>query len=281
MSYSFFPIYLLSGCFNYVAGEEKSIPTSPILPEEAPEKGMSGLDVACSRDGNRRRSRLHNINVCQRKKQKKQHASRSPLKCPNEELSYTSKAVENCNSGTVVPDNVSTNLLEIPSDGKCLDMFVNDLCVCYSCLIYLMFYFFLYLQSLYLGILIVIAAVENSFPTSLVTPEKAMKDCNKSFLEEEQDMSIKMSDIDVVHGSGGNRRSGRLHNVKVCQKLLPVSGDPLKHPEEEQSSTLKAVENRDYDTAVPDNVSEKLPEIPYDGKYLDMFVNDSYVCLFV
>jgi hypothetical protein len=41
------------------------------------------------------------------------------------------------------------------------------------------------------------------------------------------------------------------------------------------------VENRDYDTAVPDNVSAKLPEIPYDGKYLDMFVNDSHVCLFV
>ncbi|GAU17420.1 hypothetical protein TSUD_232970 [Trifolium subterraneum] len=201
-------------------GEEKSIPTSPMLPEETPEKGMSGLDV-CGRGGNKRRSRLHNINVCQRKKQ---HASRSPLKCPDEELSYTSKAVENCNSDTAVPDNVSANLLEIPSD-----------------------------------------AVENSLPTSLVTPEKAVEGCNKSFLEDEQDMSIKMSDIDVVHGSGRNRRSGRLHNVKVCQKLQPVSGDPLKHPEEEQSSTLKAVENCDYDTAVPDNVSAKLPEIPSDA----------------
>jgi hypothetical protein len=139
-----------------------------------------------------------------------------------------------------------------------------------------MFYHFLYLQSLYLSILIVVAALENSVPTSLVT-----RDCNMSFLEDEQDMSIKMSEVNDVHGSGRTRRSGRLHSTKDCQKKQPASGDPLKNPEKEQSSTLKVVENHDLDTAVPDNVSTNLPEILSDGKYLDMFVNDSYVCLFM
>jgi len=144
-----------------------------------------------------------------------------------------------------------------------------------------MFHHCLYLQSLCLGILIVVAALENSVPTSLVSLEKAMRDCNKSFIEDEQDMSFKMSEVNDVHGSGRTRRSGRLHNTKDCQKKQPASGDPLKNPEKEQSSTLKVVENHDLDTAVPDNVSTNLPEILSDGKYLDMCVDDSYVCLFM
>ncbi|XP_045811302.1 kinetochore-associated protein KNL-2 homolog isoform X1 [Trifolium pratense] len=199
-------------------GEEKSIPTSLILPEEAPEncktpflgdgckvsKGLSGIDVACGRGGNRRSSRLHNINAYQRKKHKKQHASRSPLKCPDEEPSYTSKAMENCNSDTAVLDNVSANLLEIPSD-----------------------------------------AVENSFPTSLVTSEKAMEDCNKLFLEDEHDMSIKTGEVNVVHGSGANRRSARLHNVKLYQKKQPAIGGPATHPDKDQTSASAALEKSD------------------------------------
>jgi len=111
-----------------------------------------------------------------------------------------------------------------------------------------------------------------------------MRDCNKSFIEDEQDMSFKMSEVNDVHGSGRTRRSGRLHNVKVCQKKPkqhPESRGPFKHPDGEPSSTTKAVENHDSDSVVPDNVPAHLPEISFDGKYLDMFVNDLYVCLFM
>lgn len=213
--------------------EEKSIPTSSVLPEEAPEncktpfpgdeckvsKKMSGVDIACGSGKNRRSTRLHNIKVCQQKKPKQHPTSRGPLKRSDEEPSSTSKAVENHDPDTVVPDNVPANLPEISFD-----------------------------------------ALENSVPTSLVT-----RDCNMSFLEDEQDMSIKMSEVNDVHGSGRTRRSGRLHSTKDCQKKQPAYGDPLKNPEKEQSSTLKVVENHDLDTAVPDNVSTNLPEILSDA----------------
>ncbi|MCH99140.1 SANTA (SANT associated) protein, partial [Trifolium medium] len=58
-------------------------------------------------------------------------------------------------------------------------------------------------------------AVEKSFHTSFVSPEKATGDYKKSLLEDEHDKSIKMSEVNVVHGSGGNKRSVRLHNVKL------------------------------------------------------------------
>ncbi|XP_024634936.1 kinetochore-associated protein KNL-2 homolog isoform X1 [Medicago truncatula] len=208
-------------------GEEKSIPTSSVLLEEAPEncktpfpgdeckvsKKMTGVDIACSSGKNRRSTRLHNIKVCQQKKPKQHPESRGPFKHPDGEPSSTTMAVENHDSDSVVPDDVPANLPEISFD-----------------------------------------ALENSVPTSLVTT-----DCNMSFLEDEQDMSIKMSEVNNVHGSG------RLHNTKDCQKKQPASGDPLKNPEKEQSSTLKVVENHDLDTAVPDNVSTNLPEILSDA----------------
>ena len=110
----------------------------------------------------------------------------------------------------------------------------------YSCLICLMFYHFLFLQSLYLSILIVVAASENSVPSSLVT-----RDCNMSFLEDEQDMSIKMSEVNDVHGSGRTRRSGRLHNAKDCQKKQPATGDPATHRDKGQISASAALEMSD------------------------------------
>jgi len=94
-----------------------------------------------------------------------------------------------------------------------------------------------------------------------------------------------MSGVDIACSSGKNRRSTRLHNIKVCQqkkpKQHPASRGPLKRPDEEPSSTSKTVENHDSDIVVPDNVPGNLPEISSDGKYLDMFVNDLYVCLFM
>ncbi|GAU44084.1 hypothetical protein TSUD_399660 [Trifolium subterraneum] len=66
-------------------------------------------------------------------------------------------------------------------------------------------------------------AMENSFPTSFVTPEKATGDCKKSLLADELDKSIKMSKVNVIHGSVGNRRSVRLHNVKLGQKKQPAT----------------------------------------------------------
>ncbi|XP_024634931.1 kinetochore-associated protein KNL-2 homolog isoform X2 [Medicago truncatula] len=88
-------------------------------------------------------------------------------------------------------------------------------------------------------------AVEKSFPTSLVSPDKTIGDCNKAFLEDERDMSIKKCEVNVVHGSGRNRCSARLHNVKLCQKKRPVTGDPATHPDKDQISASPALEKSD------------------------------------
>jgi hypothetical protein len=149
--------------------------------------------------------------------------------------------VENRDSDTAVSNNVSANLLEISPDGK----FIDNVCKRYSCLVCLMFYRFLYLQSLCLDILNVIAAVEKSFPTSFVSPEKATGDCKKSLLEDEHDKSIKMSEVNVVRGSGGNRRSVRLHNIKLSQKKQPATEGPPKYPNEHQISPSAALEKSD------------------------------------
>ncbi|KAK2455155.1 hypothetical protein QL285_002636 [Trifolium repens] len=88
-------------------------------------------------------------------------------------------------------------------------------------------------------------AVEKSFPTSFVSPEKATGDCKKSLLEDDHDKSIKMSEVNVVHGSGGNRRSVRLHNIKLSQKKQPATEGPPKYPNEHQISPSEALEKSD------------------------------------
>ncbi|XP_058753426.1 kinetochore-associated protein KNL-2 homolog isoform X2 [Vicia villosa] len=87
--------------------------------------------------------------------------------------------------------------------------------------------------------------VENSFPTSLVTPEKAMGHCNKLFPEGEEDMSIKTNEANVVHGSGGHRRSARLHNVKSFQKKQPATGGPATRRGKDQISASATIEKSD------------------------------------
>ncbi|WJX18308.1 hypothetical protein P8452_08117 [Trifolium repens] len=88
-------------------------------------------------------------------------------------------------------------------------------------------------------------AVEKSFPTSFVSPEKATGDCKKSLLEDEHDKSIKMSEVNVVRGSGGNRRSVRLHNIKLSQKKQPATEGSPKYPNEHQVSLSAALEKSD------------------------------------
>jgi hypothetical protein len=235
-----------------VAGEENFIPTSLVLPDEAlgkckkpfgtkeckASKEMSGVDVTYGSGENRHGTRLRAINVCQRKQQP---ASGGHRRHPNKKQSSTSTEVETRDSDTAISENVSVNHPEISSDGKYLDMFVNDSYVCFF-----MFHLFNVLSfSIYLNILNFVAAVEKSFPTSLVSPDKTTGDCNKAFLEDERDMSIKTGEVNVVHGSGRNRRSARLHNVKLCQKKQPVTGDPATHPDKDQISTLPDLEKSD------------------------------------
>jgi hypothetical protein len=74
--------------------------------------------------------------------------------------------------------------------------------------------------------------VEKSFPTS-VSLDKTTGECNKAFLEDEHDMSIKTGEVNVVHGSSANRRSARLHNVKLYQKKQPAIGGPTAHPDKD------------------------------------------------
>ncbi|CAJ2651657.1 unnamed protein product [Trifolium pratense] len=181
-------------------GEENSIPTPLVFPEEAPgecnkpsavdkckvSKEMSGVDVAYGSDENRRCTSLYNSKVCQQ-----QPASGGPLKHPDTEQSSTSMEVENRNPDTAISNNVSANLPEI-SPG----------------------------------------AVEKSFPTSFVSSEKATGDYK----------SIKMSEVNVVHGSGGNRRSVRLHNIKLSQKKQPATEGPPKYPIERHISASTAFE---------------------------------------
>ncbi|MCI17057.1 SANTA (SANT associated) protein, partial [Trifolium medium] len=107
-----------------VAGEENSIPTPLVFPEEGPgecnkpsaadkckvSKETSGVDVAYGSNGNKRCTRLYNIKVGQ---QKQQPASGGPLKRPDIEQSSTSMEVENHDSDTTVFNNVSANLPEI------------------------------------------------------------------------------------------------------------------------------------------------------------------------
>jgi len=129
-----------------VAGEENFNPTSLVLPDEALEKckkpfatkeckaskEMSGVDVTYGSGDNRHSTRLRNINVFHRKQQP---ASRGPRKHPNKKLSSTSTEAETRDSDTAISENVSANLQEISSDGKYLDMFVNDRMYVSSCFI--------------------------------------------------------------------------------------------------------------------------------------------------
>jgi hypothetical protein len=72
-----------------------------------------------------------------------------------------------------------------------------------------------------------------------------MGDRNKALLKDERDMSIKTGRVNVVHCSGGNRRSARMHNVKSYQKKQPATGDPATHPDKDQISASAALEMTD------------------------------------
>ncbi|KAI5395358.1 uncharacterized protein LOC127093321 isoform X1 [Lathyrus oleraceus] len=186
-------------------GDQNSIPTSLVLPEQAAEecndsKEMSGYGVAYGSGGDRRSTSLRDNKVCQQKQQ--QPASGGSLRHPDKEQSSFSKGLENHDSDTVVLDNVSENLPEISSH-----------------------------------------AVEKSFPT-FVSLEKAATDC-KQFVEDEHDISIKMSEVNIVQCSVGNRRSARLHNLKVYPRKQPTIGGPSKHPDENQIFASTSLEKRE------------------------------------
>ncbi|RDX95307.1 Protein EMBRYO DEFECTIVE 1674, partial [Mucuna pruriens] len=186
---------------------EKSIPTSLVSPEEAPgdherpfpenecnvSKEMGGVNVvACSSGGNRRSARLHDITVCQ---QKKQPASGGPPKHPNNEKNSTSVALENC-------DVEELEILATPIQSQSW-------------------------------------SVEKSIPTSLVSPEDTLGDHKKPFPENECNVSKEIGGFNVARSSVGNRRSARLHDIKVCQqKKQPASGGPPKHPNNENSTSV-------------------------------------------
>ncbi|KAH1216662.1 Kinetochore-associated protein KNL-2 [Glycine max] len=74
--------------------------------------------------------------------------------------------------------------------------------------------------------------VEKSIPTCLVSPEEASGDHEMSFPENECNVS------------GGKSRSARLHDIKVYQQKKPASGGSLKHPNNENSTSV-ALENCD------------------------------------
>lgn len=135
---------------------------------------------------------------------------------------------------------------------------------------------FISLVSIYKSlVLIVVAGEENFSPTSLVLPDEALGKCKKPFATKECKALKEMSGIDVTYGSGENRHSTRLRNINVFQrKQQPAYRGPRKHPNKKQISTSTEVETCDSDTAISENVSANLPEIPSDGKYLGMFVND-------
>ncbi|KAK7279175.1 hypothetical protein RJT34_24221 [Clitoria ternatea] len=88
------------------------------------------------------------------------------------------------------------------------------------------------------------ASVESSIPNPLVSPEEATQDHEKLFPEDKGNVSEEVGGNNVAYGSGGNRRSTRLQNVKVCQqKKQLASGRSPKHPDKEQRSTSAALEN--------------------------------------
>ncbi|KAL5067987.1 hypothetical protein RYX36_018874 [Vicia faba] len=202
--------------------EEKSIPVLSELPQEAPEnnqtsfpgddcevsKEMRGVNVASGSVQNRRSTRLHSINVCQNQKNKKKPKQQLTSRVP---LKHPHEE----------PSSTSKAVENRDSDTVHLDNVSANLSEISSC------------------------AVENSFPTSSVTPEKATGHCNKLFLEGEEDMSIKTSEANVVHGSDGNRRSGRLRNVTSFQKKQPATGGPTTRRSKDQISASATTEKSD------------------------------------
>eukprot|EP00256_Glycine_max_P066383 XP_025980978.1 kinetochore-associated protein KNL-2 homolog isoform X2 [Glycine max] len=197
-------------------GVEKSIPTCLVSPEEAsgdhemsfPEnecnvsKEMGGVHVACSSGGKSHSFKLHNIKVCQ---QKKQPASECLPNHPDNENS-SSVALENCNVERL--ESPTT-----PIQPQLWSEYSNDACV------------------------------ENAIPTSLAS-EEAPGDHEKSFPENESNVSKEINGVNVACSSGGKSRSARLHDIKVYQQKKPASGGSLKHPNNENSTSV-ALENCD------------------------------------
>ncbi|KAH1216660.1 Kinetochore-associated protein KNL-2 [Glycine max] len=85
--------------------------------------------------------------------------------------------------------------------------------------------------------------VENAIPTSLAS-EEAPGDHEKSFPENESNVSKEINGVNVACSSGGKSRSARLHDIKVYQQKKPASGGSLKHPNNENSTSV-ALENCD------------------------------------
>ncbi|KAK7345677.1 hypothetical protein VNO77_16286 [Canavalia gladiata] len=89
--------------------------------------------------------------------------------------------------------------------------------------------------------------MEKSVPT-LVSPEETLGDHEQPFHEDECNVSKEMGGSNVTYGSGGSRRSTRLHNIKVCQqKKQLASGGAPEHPDKEQNSTSVPLENCDVE----------------------------------
>lgn len=87
--------------------------------------------------------------------------------------------------------------------------------------------------------------MENAIPTSLAS-EEAPGDHEKSFPENESNVSKEINGVNVACSSGGKSRSARLHDIKVYQQKKPASGGSLKNPNNE-NSTLVALENCDVE----------------------------------
>ncbi|TKY52819.1 SANT associated [Spatholobus suberectus] len=200
-------------------GVEKSIPTSLVSPGEAPgdhEKPFPENECNVSKE-------MGGVNVaCSsgRKRrsarlhdkvcqQKQQPASGSLLKHPDNENS-TSVTLENC-------DVEGQTSLATPFQSQSWSEYSNSACV------------------------------ENSIPASLASPEEAPGDDKMPFPENECNVSKEMGGVNIACSSGGNRRSARLYDIKVCQQKKPhASGGPPKHPDNENSTSV-ALENCDVE----------------------------------
>ncbi|XP_061344763.1 kinetochore-associated protein KNL-2 homolog isoform X2 [Gastrolobium bilobum] len=261
-----------------ILSDEKSIPTPVASPEEAtvdhekpfPEgecnasKEMGGVNVAYGSCRSKRSARLHNIDVCQ---QKKQPASGGLPKYPDEEKSSTSAALENCDGeqlkSPVTP--IQSRSHEKPfSDNECNaskeKVGVNVACgssgsrhsarlrnitVCQQ-----------RKQPASGGLpkypdeekSSTSAALENCDGEQLKSPVTPIlsRSHEKPFSDNECNASKEKVGVNVAYGSSGSRHSASLRNITVCQqRKQPASGGLPKYPDEEKSSTSAALENCD------------------------------------
>ncbi|KAJ1416859.1 SANT associated [Sesbania bispinosa] len=226
------------------ANTEKSIPTSLASSEEeeAPgdsekpfhevecnlSKGMSEVNVVHGSGRSRRSARLHNIKVYQQQKQPANAEKSIPTSLASSEEEEAPGDSEK--PFHEVECNLSKGMSEVNvvhgSGRSRYSARLHNIKVCQQ-----------QKQP---------ANAEKSIPTSLTSSEEASGDSEKPFHEVECNLSKGMNEVNVFHGSDRSRRSAQLHNIKVCpQQKQPASRAPLKHLDEEQSSTSAATENCD------------------------------------